>query len=62
MVGLGEVDRSRELPFEPEGRPWLARALPDILRRTGIAAPARVARILAKSGNGSARNAGSLGL
>ena len=39
-----------EAPFEPEGRAWLARRLPDILRRTGLAARARVARIHARSG------------
>src|SRR5918993_289370 len=34
-----------ERPFEPEGRAWLARVLPRVIRQTGIGAPARAARI-----------------
>jgi beta-lactamase regulating signal transducer with metallopeptidase domain len=39
-----------EKPFEPAGRLWLAQELPRIIRRTGIGAPARVARILKAKG------------
>jgi beta-lactamase regulating signal transducer with metallopeptidase domain len=39
-----------EKPFEPEGRQWLAQALPRFIRQTGIGAPARVARILRAKG------------
>jgi beta-lactamase regulating signal transducer with metallopeptidase domain len=39
-----------ERPFEPEGRQWLAQALPRFIRQTGIGAPARVARILKTKG------------
>jgi hypothetical protein len=51
----GRIERrwlkdGRERPYEPEGRAWLARRLPTIVRRTGIAADQRVTRILARSG------------
>ena len=39
-----------ERPFEPEGRQWLAEALPRIIRQTGLGAPARVARIYKAKG------------
>ncbi len=39
-----------EKPFEPEGRAWLAQALPRLIRQTGLGARARVARILASQG------------
>ncbi|MCA1559850.1 MAG: M56 family metallopeptidase [Acidobacteria bacterium] len=39
-----------EKPFEPEGRQWLAQALPKFIRQTGIGAPRRVARILKAKG------------
>jgi beta-lactamase regulating signal transducer with metallopeptidase domain len=39
-----------ERPFEPEGRQWLAQALPRFIRQTGMAADSRVARILKASG------------
>ena len=39
-----------ERPFEPEGREWLAQALPRFIRQTGIGAPARVARIMRLKG------------
>jgi hypothetical protein len=39
-----------EKPYEPEGRLWLARTLPRFIRRSGIGAPARVARILKARG------------
>jgi hypothetical protein len=41
---------SSEKAFEPEGRQWLAQALPRFIRQTGFGAPARVARILKKDG------------
>jgi beta-lactamase regulating signal transducer with metallopeptidase domain len=41
---------STERPFDPEGRRWVARMLPRFIRQTGIAARARVARILKSSG------------
>jgi beta-lactamase regulating signal transducer with metallopeptidase domain len=41
---------SSEKPFDPEGREWLAEALPRFIRQTGIGAPARVARILEAEG------------
>ena len=43
-------DGNSERPFEPEGRQWLARVLPEFIRQTGIGAPARVARILKQGG------------
>jgi len=42
----------RAASFEPEGRAWVARRLPDILRRTGLGAGARVERILQRQGPG----------
>jgi beta-lactamase regulating signal transducer with metallopeptidase domain len=39
-----------EQPFEPEGRKWLAEALPRIIRQTGLGAEARVARIYGAKG------------
>jgi beta-lactamase regulating signal transducer with metallopeptidase domain len=39
-----------EKPFEPEGRQWLAAALPKFIRQTGIGARGRVARILKARG------------
>jgi beta-lactamase regulating signal transducer with metallopeptidase domain len=39
-----------ERPFEPDGRQWLATALPRFIRQTGIGAPARVARIMRQKG------------
>ena len=41
---------SSEKPFEPEGREWLARALPRFIRQTGLGAAGRVARILRNGG------------
>jgi hypothetical protein len=41
---------SSEKPFEPEGRQWLAKELPRIIRQSGLGAPARVARILKAKG------------
>jgi beta-lactamase regulating signal transducer with metallopeptidase domain len=41
---------SSEKPFEPEGREWLARALPRFIRQTGLGAAGRVARILRSGG------------
>jgi hypothetical protein len=41
---------SSERPFEPEGRRWLTEALPRFIRKTGIGASRRVARILAAKG------------
>ena len=43
-AGMSEKD------FEPEGRLWLAEALPQIIRQSGIAAKARVARIFKAQG------------
>jgi len=39
-----------EQPFEPEGREWLEKSLLRLVRSTGFAADARVARILKASG------------
>ena len=39
-----------EKPFEPEGRQWLAEALPKFIRQTGLGARARVARIFKAKG------------
>jgi beta-lactamase regulating signal transducer with metallopeptidase domain len=36
--------------FEPEGRAWLTRRLPDIIRRTGLGADTRIGRILQRQG------------
>jgi hypothetical protein len=41
---------SREQAFDQEGRAWLGELLPRVIRRSGIAAEARVARILAAQG------------
>ena len=53
--GSGAIERrfwigSSERPFEPEGREWLAGALPRLIRQSGLGAPARVARILRTKG------------
>jgi beta-lactamase regulating signal transducer with metallopeptidase domain len=37
-------------PLDDEGRRWLGRLLPQIIRESGIGAPARVARILRQGG------------
>ncbi len=39
-----------ERPYEPEGRAWLQQSLPRFVRNTGIAAQARVTRILKSGG------------
>jgi beta-lactamase regulating signal transducer with metallopeptidase domain len=39
-----------ERPFEPEGRQWLARALPRFIRQTGLGAAGRVTRIFSQKG------------
>jgi len=39
-----------KVPFEPNGRQWLADVLPDVIRSTGIAAKSRVDRFYKKSG------------
>jgi len=41
---------SSESAYDSEGRDWLARILPTVIRRTGIAAEERVARILTAKG------------
>ena len=41
---------SREVPYEPEGRKWLASVLPEIIRTTGLGAEARVARFYKNGG------------
>jgi hypothetical protein len=51
----GKIERrywagSTERPFEPEGRKWLATALPRFVRQTGIGAAARVSRIYRAKG------------
>ena len=51
----GQIERrfwvgTSERPFEPDGRQWLAQALPRFIRQTGIGAPARVARIMRQKG------------
>jgi beta-lactamase regulating signal transducer with metallopeptidase domain len=52
-TGGGWFSRGREQAFDAEGRAWLARFLPEVIRRTGLAAEARVARILARGGPGA---------
>jgi beta-lactamase regulating signal transducer with metallopeptidase domain len=44
------VSGGREQAYEPEGREWLREMLPAIVRRTGLAADTRVARILQRDG------------
>jgi hypothetical protein len=39
-----------ERPFDQEARRWLAEVLPEVFRSTGLQAPERVARLLAKGG------------
>jgi hypothetical protein len=51
----GAIDRrwwknNAEASFEPEGRAWLARHLPELMRRTGLGADSRVERILRRQG------------
>jgi hypothetical protein len=53
--GSGNITRrfrvgSSERPFEPEGREWLAKMLPRIVRATAFGAKERVARFLSKGG------------
>jgi beta-lactamase regulating signal transducer with metallopeptidase domain len=40
----------RQRPYVPAGREWLRALLPELVRRTGIVADARVARILKQDG------------
>jgi hypothetical protein len=40
----------RETPYEPEGKAWLEEMLPDVVRRSGLAAQARLERILKAQG------------
>jgi hypothetical protein len=54
----GEVQRTfykngLAAAYEPEGRAWLARRVPDLVRRAGFAAEARVKRIVARKGAGA---------
>ncbi len=51
----GSIERTyasggRTRPFEPEGRLWLRELLPRLVRRTGFAADARIARIKSREG------------
>ena len=41
---------SKKLPFEPEGRKWMASVLPEIIRTTGIGADERVKKFYNKGG------------
>ena len=41
---------SKKLPFEPEGRKWMASVLPEIIRTTGIGADERVKKFYKKGG------------
>lgn len=41
---------NKKLPFEPEGREWLAEILPDVVRKTGIDAEERANRYYKKGG------------
>ena len=40
----------QEIPYEPEGRRWLAEVLPDVIRSSGIDAERRALRIYARGG------------
>ncbi|MBI4658219.1 MAG: hypothetical protein HY735_05105 [Verrucomicrobia bacterium] len=42
--------RGRGQPYEPEGKAWLAEILPNIVRRSGLGAEARVERVLKAKG------------
>lgn len=51
----GQIKRAylvdgREKPLDADGKAWLRAAIPDLLRESGIDAPARVRRILKQSG------------
>jgi predicted RNA-binding protein with EMAP domain len=41
---------SKKLPFDPEGRKWMASVLPDIIRTTGIGAEERVKKFYKEGG------------
>ena len=41
---------SKKLPFEPDGRKWMASVLPEIIRTTGIGAKERIAKFYKKGG------------
>lgn len=41
---------SKKLPFEPDGKRWMASVLPEIIRTTGIGAEERAAKFYAKGG------------
>lgn len=41
---------SKELPFEPDGRKWMASVLPEIIRTTGIGAEERAKKFYANGG------------
>lgn len=44
------IRNGQAVSYEPEGRAWLAKKVPDLVRRTGFGAEARVRRIVAKQG------------
>jgi hypothetical protein len=51
----GEISREyreggKKLPFEPDGRKWMASVLPEIIRTTGIGASERVAKFYKQGG------------
>ena len=41
---------TKNLPFEPDGRQWMASVLPEIIRTTGIGAEERVKKFYNKGG------------
>lgn len=41
---------SKKMPFEPDGRKWMASVLPEIIRTTGIGAEERVKKFYTKGG------------
>ena len=41
---------SKKLPFEPDGKRWMASVLPEIIRTTGIGAEERVIKFYSKGG------------
>lgn len=41
---------SKKLPFEPDGKRWMASVLPEIIRTTGIGADERAAKFYTKGG------------
>lgn len=50
VINRKYYEGSKKLPFDPDGREWMASVLPEIIRSTGIGAEERVKKFYAKGG------------